>query len=98
MLLDCAGIPVPSGRTVADADAAWAFAEELGAPVVVKPRYGNHGRGVTANLSTREQVAQAFAAAREEGSTILCERYRPPDSASYCAAMPISVPAGPPSM
>ncbi|MBV5274121.1 MAG: cyanophycin synthetase [Lamprocystis purpurea] len=77
MLLDCAGVPVPAGRTVADADAAWAFAEELGAPVVVKPRYGNHGRGVTANLSTRAQVAQAFAAAREEGSTILCERFIP---------------------
>jgi cyanophycin synthetase len=44
---------------------------------VVKPRYGNHGRGVTTNLTTREQVAQAFAAAREQGEEVIVERYVP---------------------
>ncbi|HYN76751.1 MAG TPA: cyanophycin synthetase, partial [Lamprocystis sp. (in: g-proteobacteria)] len=60
MLLGCAGVPVPAGGPVADADAAWALAEELGEPVVIKPRFGNHGRGVTANLTTRAQVEHAF--------------------------------------
>ena len=50
------GVPVPEGRPVADADDAWAAAEEIGVPVVVKPRDGNQGRGVATNLTTREQV------------------------------------------
>ena len=57
---DDAVLPVPEGRPVLDAEDAWAAAEEIGTPVVVKPRYGNHGRGVATDLSTREQVAQAF--------------------------------------
>lgn len=76
-LLREVGVPVPEGRPVADTAEAWAFAQGLGAPVVIKPQFGNHGRGVTANLKTRDQVEQAFRDAREEGSQILCERYVP---------------------
>ncbi len=45
--------------------------------MVVKPQYGNQGRGVTTNLSTREQVVAAFAAAREEGTCIMVEKFAP---------------------
>ncbi len=76
-LLQGVGVPVPEGRPVRDPDGAWAAAEEIGPPVVVKPRYGNHGRGVTTNLSTREQVARAFAAAREHDDEIIVERFVP---------------------
>ena len=65
-LLQSIGVPVPEGRPVDDADDAWDAAEEIGAPVVVKPQDGNHGRGVATNLTTREQVLAAFAAARAE--------------------------------
>jgi cyanophycin synthetase len=78
-LLHAVGVPVPEGRPVADADDAWNAAEEIGLPVVVKPQYGNHGRGVATNLSTREQVVHAYDAAREEGSSILVESYIPGD-------------------
>jgi cyanophycin synthetase len=74
-LLAEAGIPVPEGRPVNDAADAWAVAEEIGAPVVVKPRYGNQGRGVSVDLSTREDVEKAWAVAREEESTIVVERF-----------------------
>ncbi|MCU0835705.1 MAG: cyanophycin synthetase [Chromatiaceae bacterium] len=74
-LLHAVGVPVPEGRAVESADDAWALAQELPRPVVIKPRYGNHGRGVTANLRTREQVERAYAAARDEGSSIICERH-----------------------
>lgn len=76
-LLSAAGVPVPQGRTVDSAEDAWAAAEEIGTPVVVKPRYGNQGRGVATNLTTREQVMAAYAAAREEESTILVEQFIP---------------------
>ncbi|WP_295457390.1 cyanophycin synthetase [uncultured Thiodictyon sp.] len=75
MLLAAAGVPVPVGRPVTSAEEAWRFAQELGAPVVVKPRYGNHGRGVTTHLDTPGQVEQAFAAACKEGPDVLCERF-----------------------
>ncbi len=76
-LLQAVGVPVPEGRPVADADDAWRAAEDLGPPVVVKPQYGNHGRGVATNLSTREQIVHAYDAACEEGSSILVERFHP---------------------
>jgi cyanophycin synthetase len=74
-LLAESGIPVPEGRPVADAADAWAVAEEIGAPVVVKPRYGNQGRGVSVNLVTREEVERAWALAREQDSSIVVERF-----------------------
>jgi cyanophycin synthetase len=76
-LLYAVGVPVPEGRPVRDADDAWAAAEELGVPVVVKPQYGNHGRGVATNLTTREQVVRAYEAARAEERTVLVETFIP---------------------
>jgi cyanophycin synthetase len=76
-LLKAVGVPVPEGRPVRDAEEAWAVACEIGPPVVVKPQYGNQGRGVAVNLTTREQVSAAFAAALQEGSSIMVERFAP---------------------
>lgn len=76
-LLRSVGVPVPDGRPVRDAEEAWAIACEIGLPVVVKPQYGNQGRGVAVNLTTREQVATAFAAALQEGSSIIVEKFAP---------------------
>ncbi|MFT3849978.1 MAG: Mur ligase family protein [Propionivibrio sp.] len=42
---------------------------------MVKPLDGNHGRGVFTNLTTREEVEAAYAAAIEEGSGVIVERY-----------------------
>ncbi|MBV8465783.1 MAG: cyanophycin synthetase [Burkholderiales bacterium] len=76
-LLHAAGVPVPMGRPVKDADDAWAAAQEIGLPVVVKPRDGNQGKGVTVNVTSREQVEIAFKAAREFRENIMVERYLP---------------------
>ena len=74
-LLSEAGIPVPEGRPAVDASDAWAAAEEIGGPVVVKPRYGNQGRGVSVNLSTREEVERAWHVAREQDAAVVVERF-----------------------
>ncbi|MES2071576.1 MAG: cyanophycin synthetase [Pseudomonadota bacterium] len=76
-LLDAAGVPVPLGRSVADVDDAWAAACEIGLPVAVKPKDGNQGKGVTVNVTTREQLNAAYAAAIEFRDDILVERYLP---------------------
>ena len=76
-LLAAAGVPVPEGRTVESAEAAWDAAEDIGLPVVVKPSDGNHARGVSLNLKTREEVMQAFVAAEAEGSEVIVESFIP---------------------
>jgi len=74
-LLHEVGLPVPQGRPVSSAEDAWAAANEIGLPVVVKPLDGNQGRGVALNLYTREQVATAYAAAKEESDSVLVEQF-----------------------
>lgn len=78
-LLASIGVPVPQGRVAEDAEDAWRAAEELGMPVVVKPQYGNHGRGVTTNLSARDQILAAFDLVIKECSSIVVERFCPGD-------------------
>ncbi|MEY2860594.1 MAG: hypothetical protein RL392_1052 [Pseudomonadota bacterium] len=76
-LLAAAGVPVPGGRPVADADDAWKAACEIGLPVVVKPNDGNQGKGITVNITTHADLLKAYAAAREFRDDILVERYLP---------------------
>jgi cyanophycin synthetase len=74
-LLAESGIPVPEGRPVDDAADAWAVAQDIGAPIVVKPRYGNQGRGVSVNLVTRDEVERAWILANEIDSSVVVERF-----------------------
>jgi cyanophycin synthetase len=74
-LLQACGVPVPEGRIVSDAADAWDAAEDIGLPVVVKPTDGNHGRGVSTELMTREEVEAAFVLADAEGSEVIVERF-----------------------
>jgi cyanophycin synthetase len=76
-LLEAAGVPVPRGRPVKDAEDAWAAVREIGGPVVIKPQDGNQGKGVAVNIETREQVLAAYAGAAEISSNVLVERYLP---------------------
>ena len=76
-LLDAAGVPVPLGRVAVDPDDAWAAAQEIGLPVVVKPKDGNQGKGVTVNITTQEQITAGFHSAAEFRDDILVERYLP---------------------
>ncbi len=78
-LLRTIGVPTPVGRAVDSFEDACEAAEDIGYPVVVKPQFGNHGRGVATNLQTREQVIAAYAAALEESSSIIVETHAPGD-------------------
>ncbi|MET0982951.1 MAG: cyanophycin synthetase, partial [Telluria sp.] len=74
-LLQEAGVPVPEGATVTTVEEAQRIARRLRAPVTVKPLDGNQGKGVTTRCTTPEEVALAFAFAREYGRRIIVERF-----------------------
>ncbi|MFT5483838.1 MAG: cyanophycin synthetase, partial [Halieaceae bacterium] len=67
-LLNDLGLPVPQQRMVYSARRAVQAAETIGYPVVLKPLNANHGRGVSINLTTAEQVEVAFTQALEQGT------------------------------
>lgn len=76
-LLAAAGVPVPIGRPVTDLEDAAKVVEEIGGwPVVVKPRDGNQGKGVTVNIVSHDHLAIAYKAAAEHGE-VMVERYLP---------------------
>ncbi|WP_244470269.1 cyanophycin synthetase [Microvirga vignae] len=72
-LLADSGLPVPKGEVVRSPEDAVRAAERIGYPVVVKPLDGNHGRGVSIDLSTPEEVTQAFAEAARHSRRVIVE-------------------------
>ena len=76
-LLSGAGIPVPDGSVAfSSAEAAEAL-DRLGAPVVIKPRKGNHGINVTVGVTTAEAAADAYAQAAADGAGAIVEAFVP---------------------
>lgn len=69
------GLPVPAQYMVRGVEQAQRAAKRIGYPVVLKPLAGNHGRGVTTNLSDPEDIEVAYDAAREHGRNIIVEKY-----------------------
>ncbi len=76
-LLHAAGVAVPLGKVVNNADDAWKVAQELGSTIVIKPRDGNQGKGVAVNIKSEDQVRAAFKVAQHYGRKIIVERYMP---------------------
>lgn len=77
-LLQSCGVPVPHGRVVKTADEAWDAAQDIGLPVALKPYDGNHGRGVSLDLSSRPDIEAAFNLAQRKGSgSVIVEQFIP---------------------
>ncbi len=76
-LLNDLGLPVPQQRMVYSAREAVRAAQRIGHPVVVKPLDANHGRGVSINLNSDEEVEAGFAEAKEHSRSraILVESF-----------------------
>lgn len=67
LLLHEAGLPVPRGVVVRSADEAVAEARRMRHSVVLKPLDGNHGRGVSIDLKTEEEVRRGYDLAAPMG-------------------------------
>lgn len=74
-ILSSNGVPVPEGDIADTAKEAQEIAEDIGYPVVIKPLAGNHGRGITINITSDEELVRAFDKAAEVCDTVLVEKY-----------------------
>ena len=71
------GLPVPKQTMFSNEDEAVSAVNRMGYPVVIKPLDANHGRGISINLTTDEEVREAFHFAREQGRSrfVLAESF-----------------------
>jgi cyanophycin synthetase len=74
-LLGDVGIPTPRHALVRSADEAAAAARRLGFPLVTKPLDVSHGRGISLNLTTPEEVRRGFEVASEYTDSVLVETF-----------------------
>ncbi len=74
-ILSALGLPVPRQELVQSADAAWRAARRLDGPVVLKPYNGNHGRGITINVTEEADIRAGFEAAHEHSRSVIVETY-----------------------
>ena len=74
-ILHSLGLPVPRQMLVGQQSDAVQAAAKLGGPVVLKPYNGNHGRGITINITSAEDVRAAYQAAAEHSKSVIVETY-----------------------
>ncbi|EDX84047.1 cyanophycin synthetase [Synechococcus sp. PCC 7335] len=75
-MLGNAGIPVPKGTVVYSLRELEESLDYLGGyPIVVKPLDGNHGRGITLNISSWEQAEAAYDLARQVSDGVIVEHH-----------------------
>jgi len=77
-ILKEAGIPVPKGALIQYADDLEETIQEIGGyPIVIKPLDGNHGRGITINITTLEEAQEAYglASAASKTRSVIVEHY-----------------------
>lgn len=75
-ILRDAGVPVPRGTVIYYLDELEDAIEDVGGfPIVIKPLDGNHGRGITIDISSWEQAEESYQAARKVSRGVIIERY-----------------------
>ncbi|MDX5437087.1 MAG: ATP-grasp domain-containing protein, partial [Pontibacter sp.] len=73
--LEEAGIPVPKGRTIYEAEELKQAVNWLGFPIVIKPLDGNHGKGATININNLKDAQKGFAEAKKYSEGVMVEQF-----------------------
>ena len=74
-MLDAASIPVANGGICVDEDDLDEVIRKIGYPIVLKPLDGNHGKGASINVKTREQAVKGLAYAKQYSHRIIVEKF-----------------------
>src|SRR5690606_36334729 len=76
-ILAALGLPVPRQQMASGQTDALKAARRLGGPVVLKPWNGNHGRGITINITGDDEIREAFVAAQAHSRSVIVETFQP---------------------
>lgn len=68
-------IPVAKGSTISSMEDLDVVLDNIGFPLVFKPLNGNHGKGASINVKTREEAVEAFAYAQKYSHRVIVERF-----------------------
>ena len=68
-------LPVPDGNKVCNPLDLIFEGKEIGYPVVLKPRYGNHGKGVMANIKNERELILSYETLSKNYKDILIEKH-----------------------
>ncbi|MCH8905968.1 MAG: cyanophycin synthetase, partial [Candidatus Heimdallarchaeota archaeon] len=74
MLYDV-GIPVPKGGVARRLKEAFRQMKRVGFPLVTKPLDVSHGRGVSLNIQTAEELERGYELAKEYTNSVIIEKY-----------------------
>lgn len=70
-----AAIPVAKGMCIVHEEEVDEVISKIGFPLVFKPLDGNHGKGASINVKTREEAKAAFEHAKKYSRKIIVERF-----------------------
>lgn len=74
-LLQEAAIPVAKGACIRDEEELDEVIRDIGFPLVFKPLDGNHGKGASINVKSKEEALLAFQHAKKYSRKIIVERF-----------------------
>ena len=74
-MLDAASIPVANGGICVDEEDLDDVIRKIGYPIVLKPLDGNHGKGASINVKTREEAVEGLAYAKKYSHRVIVEKF-----------------------
>lgn len=74
-MLKKAYIPVPEGILIVEETELETALKIISFPAVIKPLDGNHGRGITTNILSRQEALEAFKLAKTVSKYIIVEEF-----------------------
>ena len=83
-LLDLQNLPVARGAKVYNVISLLKEADRIGYPLVLKPQYGNKGRGVVLDIKNEKELITAYQKLINEFNDIILEEYHRGDDYRVC--------------
>lgn len=83
-LLDLQNLPVARGAKVYNVISLLREADRIGYPLVLKPQYGNKGRGVILGIKNEKELITAYQKLINEFDDIILEEYHKGDDYRVC--------------
>lgn len=68
-------IPVADGKVIKNVIDLIKESERVGYPLVLKPRYGSKGNGVTLNIRTKDELIKAYNNLKDKFEDLILEKY-----------------------